>query len=43
MVEGTPITVTDEFWDGKVVEQDPESGDWLNPGQAVTVHIGVLE
>jgi len=40
--EGSPVTVTDPFWDGVVYQQDPEGDEWLAPGGTVTVHLGVL-
>ncbi len=42
MVEGAPVTGVDPEWEGKVVEQTPDGGEWLAPGGTVTVHIGVL-
>jgi beta-lactam-binding protein with PASTA domain len=41
MVEGAPLEITGEAQDGLIVDQSPEPGEWIAPGTAVTVSIGV--
>jgi len=41
MIEGPPIEMAVESQDGLVVDQSPEPGQWIEPGTAVTVSVGV--
>ncbi len=39
---GEPWTVTDPSAEGRVQAQSPAAGTWLDPGEVVTVRLGVL-
>ncbi|MDJ0663908.1 MAG: VanW family protein [Acidimicrobiia bacterium] len=41
LVEGAPIETTDESQDGVILAQSPSVDEWLEPGSAVTVQVGV--
>ncbi len=41
LVEGPTIGITDESQNGLIVDQTPESGEWVDVGTAITISVGV--